>query len=877
MNLIKKMLSLKKEWMMKNGVKRGIILAVISLFSFQVTFAQRITRQYNNVSFSAALKDLNARQDKYSINFVYDELEDFKVTKSIRNQSVPDAIQQLIGFYPIKMKVIDHVIIVECMQKSATKMIGRIVDEHHRPVDFANVALLSVGDSTFITGGVTNENGQFVIPCEAKRAIVKVSCVGYQTLSRTYNIGRIGNVTMKEATLNLQKVVVKGHRQAFKMTSEGLVAQVEGTVLENMGSAKDVLRHLPRVMQTDGKLEVLGKGTPLIYIDNKKVMNSLELDRLTSSNIKHVEVITEPGAEYDATYPAVIKIKTVRKQGDGLGLKYRQVYQRNHENSHSEMLDLNYRHHGLDVFSTLFYRLFQGDQDQHNDTKAFGKTLMHVKEDLTIKNKSDYFSGSLGFNYVFNEKHSLGATYEGNINPYGRGGWNSEMNVWKNGRQSDHLLNEYAMRYKPRPTHDVTAYYVGQIGKVNVDWNGEYYKSEIGQTQVSNETEKDGGDKRVIQSDYSADSWMYASKLVLSVPLWKGSFKIGNEYTSSCRANLYTIDEQGDNLPGKTDDQVKETNLATFFSYALRWNQVDMNVGLRYEHVSSNYLNLGKNVWDEAHTTSLPDLSRKYDNFFPNVSISFPVKDVKVSTSYRVVVTRPSYRELSSNVQYNSRYFYQGGNPLLQPTYEHVFSLNVGYKWLQLFANCRYIENASYWCIEPYEDSEQIYMFSYRNLKHSQSCTVGLTAAPKIGWWQPQLNMSMRKQMMKIGDMSYNKPLFIGSLNNTFEIPAGWVLNIDMDYRGRGHYSTIDYKQQGGVDVSLRKGFFHNRLNIMVEGIDVFASRRQSTRFVFGTVDNSVWKYTDTRKFLCSISYKLNASRSKYKGTGAGKAEKSRM
>ena len=87
-----------EKWMMK----RGMILAFISLLVSQVTFAQRITRQYNNVSFSAALKDLNARQDKYSINFVYDELEDFRVTKSIRNQSVPDAIQQLIGFYPIK-------------------------------------------------------------------------------------------------------------------------------------------------------------------------------------------------------------------------------------------------------------------------------------------------------------------------------------------------------------------------------------------------------------------------------------------------------------------------------------------------------------------------------------------------------------------------------------------------------------------------------------------------------------------------------------------------------------------------------------------------------------------------------------------------------
>ena len=70
-----------------------ISLILLSVISMGVS-AQRITRQYNNVSFSAALKDLNARQDKYVINFVYDELENFRVTKSIKNQSVPDAIMK---------------------------------------------------------------------------------------------------------------------------------------------------------------------------------------------------------------------------------------------------------------------------------------------------------------------------------------------------------------------------------------------------------------------------------------------------------------------------------------------------------------------------------------------------------------------------------------------------------------------------------------------------------------------------------------------------------------------------------------------------------------------------------------------------------------
>ena len=95
-----------------------ISLILLSVISMGVS-AQRITRQYNNVSFSAALKDLNARQDKYVINFVYDELEDFKVTKNIKNESVPDAIMNLIGFYPIKMKQVDNIIIVECIQKAS--------------------------------------------------------------------------------------------------------------------------------------------------------------------------------------------------------------------------------------------------------------------------------------------------------------------------------------------------------------------------------------------------------------------------------------------------------------------------------------------------------------------------------------------------------------------------------------------------------------------------------------------------------------------------------------------------------------------------------------------------------------------------------------
>ena len=186
--------------------------------------AQRITRQYNNVSFSAALKDLNARQDKYVINFVYDELEDFKVTKNIKNESVPDAIMNLIGFYPIKMKQVDNVIIVECIQKTSNRMMGRIVDTHHQPVDFANV--------------------EFVIPCEVKKAIVKVSCVGYKTYCNAYRTGEVGAITLEDAKINLQKVVIRGHRKYISRENGKLTLDVQNSNLKNIGKATDVIKYI---------------------------------------------------------------------------------------------------------------------------------------------------------------------------------------------------------------------------------------------------------------------------------------------------------------------------------------------------------------------------------------------------------------------------------------------------------------------------------------------------------------------------------------------------------------------------------------------------------------------------------------------------------
>ena len=108
-----------------------MLLAGLMSLSLQTIYAQRITRSFRNTSMSEALTILAKSTKDYRINFMYDELEDFTVTTSIVKRTAPDAIRQIMGFYPMKMTIDGENIFVECTQKTPTKMIGRIVDGQH--------------------------------------------------------------------------------------------------------------------------------------------------------------------------------------------------------------------------------------------------------------------------------------------------------------------------------------------------------------------------------------------------------------------------------------------------------------------------------------------------------------------------------------------------------------------------------------------------------------------------------------------------------------------------------------------------------------------------------------------------------------------------
>ena len=165
-------------------MKRLSFILLLCAF-VSVASAQKVTCNFQDVTLSDALRYIQAQTTDYDITFIYDELEDFRVTTHIPNKSIPDAIVQIVGFYPVRVvKSGAHEIYVECTHKTDRHLTGTIVDEQGHPVAYANIAILTPADSTLLSGGVSNEAGQFVVPYEQHKVLARISYIGYKAVYR---------------------------------------------------------------------------------------------------------------------------------------------------------------------------------------------------------------------------------------------------------------------------------------------------------------------------------------------------------------------------------------------------------------------------------------------------------------------------------------------------------------------------------------------------------------------------------------------------------------------------------------------------------------------------------------------------------------------
>ena len=237
-------------------MNRYIVITLALLLTISIQAQRRISRQYNNVSLSDALKQLAEQQTDYTIMFLYNELEDFRITTTIKNKRLPEAIQQMIGFYPIRVTTSTDEdgkkIFVECTHKTDRHLTGTIIDEQGQPVAYANVAILNPADSTLLSGGVSNESGYFAIPYE-QQVLARISYVGYKTIYKICSQPEVGTIRLQPETVSLKGVTVKVERIVSTTENGHLVYNMQMLLqVYPADNAYDALTNIPGVSEMNG-------------------------------------------------------------------------------------------------------------------------------------------------------------------------------------------------------------------------------------------------------------------------------------------------------------------------------------------------------------------------------------------------------------------------------------------------------------------------------------------------------------------------------------------------------------------------------------------------------------------------------------------------
>ena len=855
-------------------MKRLSFILLLCAF-VSVANAQKVTCNFQDITLSDALKYIQAQTTDYDITFIYDELEDFRVTTLIQNKSIPDAIVQIVGFYPVRVvKSGAHEIYLECTHKTDRHLKGTIIDEKGLPVAYAHIAILNPSDSTLLCGGVSNESGYFAIPLEQERVLARISYVGYKTIYKLCYNENIGRIRLLPDNYTINGVVIQGERPKAVLQGNSLVMNVEGTVMERMGTAEDVLTRVPMIAKRGEGFEILGKGTPLIYLNNRKLTDLNELRNIQSDFIRNVEVIQNPGARYDASVNAVIIIRTKRVAGEGLGVELSSWSRCGRGYANNERINLTYRTGGLELFANLFGAYNRRKSSGEFEQTIFADTLWVINNKQKNNVRNPFLEGRFGFNYQINDNHSFGGFYQ-NTYDYVKTRSEYEDDLLADGTPYDHLQNSSVKRNKNAPNHQVNLYYTGKVGQLSIVFNADYTSRKQHSTNQQQELSNEYED-RDVNTESQTRSKMFAEKLFVTHPLWKGQIEIGEEYTNTRWRSSF------DNQEGyiaNSDNEQHESNIAPFMELHQRLGRFQLSAGLRYEHVKSEYFVSGQRRDEQCRT---------YDDIFPSASVSTSVKNLQLSFSYAKRTSRPAYWLLSSDVTYENRLNRQTGNPYLKPIKYHNLNAMVMWKWLYLMTNYSHCVDPIISEAESLEDDSKVNLVTSKNYDHADWLTVTLGAQKNIKLsggitWTPQYNISLMKPWLEgmfLGQKkNFNHPMLSLQLGNIVSLTHDWLLQVDFNTHTHGNTGSniwVDCTNPM-LTLSVSKDFFKHRLNVKLSGNDLLNGginhvMLYSNRMMFRKMEDN-----DSRCIQFSLRYRFNVTPSKYKGTGAGNSEKNRL
>lgn len=756
-----------------------------------------------------------------------------------------------------------------CIAQSIT---GKIVDEQGNAIQFANVAMLQSKDSVFVKGVVSDENGSFILNTPHQNGILKVTCIGYRTVFLNVTDDNLGVIVLKEESMTLGDVIVKSSLPKSKLKNGAVITTVAGSILEKTGNIYNLLDRIPNVTTQNGKINIFGIGEPVIYINGKKVRDNTELDRLNPDEISTVEVKQNPGAQYASNVKAVIRINTKKRTKDGFGFETR-TFGKNDENSRIggyEQLNINYQKKGLETFTVLKIKDAESSIKQDLVQNTYVDNVWHQRNDIkgSIRNRQLYCG--LGVNYQISNNSFIGASFNFN-RMFNKAVSNIATTIYK-----DYAFTEESASDIAKPGNMSLAssnvYYMGKIGIVDINFNTDWlWDKDFSKVNTLERYQEYGGDwqDKAVHTKTNTKNELFASKLTLTLPLWKGQLSFGGEYSNTNRNSSYDVQPMG--LLDKQDNRIKEGMASVFCDYTRKFGQLRVLAGIRYENTDFNYYEEGKRI---------PEQSKRYGNLLPSLSLSLPVGKTQMQLSYGATIKRPSYYDMRSGIGYDNRYTYESGNPFLVSEISRNINYMVSYKWLMAEGIYTHVSDPIVMLTQSYKDNPNIALIQNVNWKPYNRIGASLSASPKFGIWHPSLRFHFFKQWFDMethGGHGLDNPKITVRFDNTIDTKFCTIsLLLTAQTKGDDETSYM-YRNYFSSNLSIYKSFLKGKMVVFFYANDLLGTGNMHSKMYSGSMREIIHHDYSISEYSLTIRYRFNVAKKKYKGTGAGQSQKSRM
>jgi len=628
-----------------------LILTLLLTVSMQAQ--KRISREYNNVSLSDALNQLAEQQTGYTIYFLYNELEDFRITTTVKNKHLLEAIQQMIGFYPIRVTTSTdddgRKIFVECTHKTDHRLTGTIIDEQGHPIAYANVAILNPTDSTLLSGGVSNEIGYFAIPYEQDKILARISYVGYKTIYKICSQPEVGTIRLQPETIRLNGVQVKGERIVSGTENGHLVYNMPMLLqLYPADNAYDALVSIPGVSEMGGTIMFSGQAVTLIINGNPTTLSADKvverLRQMPAAMLAKAEVMPSAPAKYHVRGMA---INIVTKDFAGTNQFSGQLMGGWEQGKYGEgyaggSVIYNHGKLGIDASYRFTYGTGYGQVEHEANHPLNGQRIPYNDKTRNRSDGTDH-DYRIGMDYAISDNHRLSLAYTGQ--------WNSTRSANTTTGTAQSTQNSRQHTY----LHNVDASYSAPFG---LQLGVSYTNYQEPRAQCLEGKLKDISRNLDVDSRQKVSKWLFTADQTHTLPKgWELNYGGKAQFTNN---NSYqtTLDASGMPLPDAT-------------------SHVDYN-----ERILNGYVGMSKQIGQtlslEASVTAEQYHATKWNEWriYPQFNAMWNINEKNMlNLSFSSEAVYPSYWSTMSSIYYASAYSEIWGNPDLKPMSKYDINL----------------------------------------------------------------------------------------------------------------------------------------------------------------------------------------------------------